>query len=1859
MELMLSNMMNYLFTQSAHLAGLFMIVALLVWLLRNKSAHVRYLLWLLILAKCLLPPLMTIPLAVLPEKSESTVVEPITPMEPEHIAVESEKALIKSDPAFAFTEPAAAPTNPGTLSMTQPEPEKNSQPATAVETLKSLSTASWFLIIWLSGTAFYYLILLIKGIRFHRKLATLRTAVDADLQQKIDSLADRFRIKVRPCVYLLSDISQPFVWGIMHGSIYLPADFAQSADESKRLSILLHEMSHVKRLDPLFNLLQIIAQGLYWFHPLVWVANGRIRAEREKCCDEIAIAKLKTTPKEYGSAIVGALTHEYQRRMGIPSLAVAGPVKNIEDRIKAIMRPGRRFTARPTLLTLLIVLLLAAIIAPTTIALTNRSSQTLDDAGDKAFVATLPDDVTVELVGVCQYPGSGLWWKPDGTVFQPDLKLDKKEELLAKKPYAIVIRVSDADFSARFKSDEFQSYSVMGVRNLNDNTLKNYQVFTPDIKEGAIFSDLDVGIASGPWQTIAEYDGGHEFEAGEVLFSEPVATEDGTQIIATGEFDFSGVRRFVALDQAGTQYQGNWSGRSSGDRTIAQGKFYNIKPEQITTYQIQYRPYQWAAFHKIALQPGIKTDVTVTGANTEQAEAQAVAISQQDYSVHIYDVQHHLDLQNQRNRQNNKGQEVPPVTIQTLAQEIQNNIAPESWTSRNGQGQINILNHKLMISQTSRIQRQIAEYLRHQETLLQIQLGMAEEEEVVLLPGNPDKISAIEQARSNRHSRSTTESAGPDKTGIQPGDILEISVFELYKPGEETIVRRQVTEKGRLAVPGLDVTLEVQGMPLNHLHESLKQAYRGVLKEPRVAVINLGPLSAKEVGYSYSPQGQTRRVSQPSTKTEVHIQAQDYKADVPGIGTVRLVSVCPRQEQDEHIGWSPDGNPLAETLYGYDYLPPEGDAGSFSFVLQSEVDIEINEVQSDPLYKSRRNWRLNNMVFGQDDNRFSTRDNQYYYTLMTLLKPGFATVDLTLQLQADRWTRRVQYDGKYIIGPVDDRVQFIESYDSAGGAKVVFDHDYEDMDIRVQAQYGPESDDNWNGSRTVTARVSVVTDGQGNRHHVAIFSDITLARIKRIMLSTRPQEYTWVTFKNVALQPIVGVGANIEIKQDDKVKSFLLKQNSRQRYCDFDRQWPTRINLGSSIAGTPKLRRESVDLFLSREPANTTGDAPGLAFVKSFSMAVGTLRLPVPETTPLNDIPIQDIVGSLGHTVIALNESQVIAAYSTHGTYAFQTQEGTVGVFRIRWETEDSCTVEYRLIPELSAQEKMYSWGPVGEGLSCRLQPYNPQGMGNTSLWISMDLRNESDQAYSFVFLPAANCEVEVDGQWYGYAEPLAIDHPEQSLGANRIILQAIILSLQELDSSWALPATGKPLRHAPGIAEAWGECLELTPGQHTVRIRFRPQEWMEGYLKGQVEPFIVSNPLVVEIPEAGFTSDQFKAVQNNNIALIDRLLGNWFMYCREDKSVEASRLWHPVDSDGDIYKETRQVLKAEPGWVFGGVKEVLFFEDDGEQKAIALSDGFAAADEAFGEKSVIVWDLIRPAGDPWKITQSSFVKLAKWEFAMRSFYLQQHPQTTVWKRGESDRQALTDFAGSRQVVGKVLGRMIYRDEMEPSADMITQYKSQMTEEQYTQWLEQYRQSKIRSLIGKPLWDAYAQAHKIEATEADIEAFMQARRRQDERLKTRWQQELKELRKELEGDEVDDVRRRDIETQIKRREKFLEAGQRLDNPPEEKAIDADVTLRQVAKTVIRAWKTNQALYHQYGGRVIFQQAGPEPLDAYRDFLREQEAAGQFEITDSQTADRFWNYYTNDEMHIFLQDEDEVQKAMETPWWLMDELTEER
>ncbi len=155
-------------------------------------------------------------------------------------------------------------------------------------------------------------------------------------------IADRLGIATPPRLLRSADITMPFACGFANATIVLPADCDQwSAD--RRHAVLLHELGHVRRRDLVGHTLGRLACALYWFHPLVWVAAKRLRAESERACDDLAIT-CGTRASDYAEHLLDIVSKVKGNATPAVALAMARR-KEFEGRLLAILDPALVRTA--------------------------------------------------------------------------------------------------------------------------------------------------------------------------------------------------------------------------------------------------------------------------------------------------------------------------------------------------------------------------------------------------------------------------------------------------------------------------------------------------------------------------------------------------------------------------------------------------------------------------------------------------------------------------------------------------------------------------------------------------------------------------------------------------------------------------------------------------------------------------------------------------------------------------------------------------------------------------------------------------------------------------------------------------------------------------------------------------------------------------------------------------------------------------------------------------------------------------------------------------------------------------------------------------------------------------------------------------------------------------------------------------------------------------------------------------------------------------------------------------------------------------------------------------------------------------
>jgi beta-lactamase regulating signal transducer with metallopeptidase domain len=124
--------------------------------------------------------------------------------------------------------------------------------------------------------------------------ARLRAAgnrpADEEWREALQRLMRRMGVAGPVKLLVSSRVEAPSVIGWLRPIVLMPLGALTGLPREHVEALLAHELAHVRRHDYLVNVVQSIAEALLFYHPAVWWVSQQIRAEREQCCDDAAIA---------------------------------------------------------------------------------------------------------------------------------------------------------------------------------------------------------------------------------------------------------------------------------------------------------------------------------------------------------------------------------------------------------------------------------------------------------------------------------------------------------------------------------------------------------------------------------------------------------------------------------------------------------------------------------------------------------------------------------------------------------------------------------------------------------------------------------------------------------------------------------------------------------------------------------------------------------------------------------------------------------------------------------------------------------------------------------------------------------------------------------------------------------------------------------------------------------------------------------------------------------------------------------------------------------------------------------------------------------------------------------------------------------------------------------------------------------------------------------------------------------------------------------------------------------------------------------------------------------------------------------
>jgi beta-lactamase regulating signal transducer with metallopeptidase domain len=329
--------LNFVLNACWQIVAIFAIATVTSLLLRNAPARYRHTLWVFAFTACLVVPLLTATRLV-PERLSS--VQDVVPQ----VNVSTSASSVAS----ANTDADSSVDHIGS-------PRRKTVPTTN-RTVLLLALA-------------YALFVVARGIRlarfWQRKERLRRSATDAGLPPAIEAVAQRCRrlLGIADATVARSNEARvPYTIGARRPLIVLPETFCSSADETRLLSVVSHEMAHVARRDFLTNLICEVMALPISFHPLTFAIKRQIDRARELACDEL-VTQHVLAPNVYARSLLWAadITRQYSSQAFMLSIFDG---RILEERIMRLMKSNRRMRARlatPMMCAALVMLSLSAI----------------------------------------------------------------------------------------------------------------------------------------------------------------------------------------------------------------------------------------------------------------------------------------------------------------------------------------------------------------------------------------------------------------------------------------------------------------------------------------------------------------------------------------------------------------------------------------------------------------------------------------------------------------------------------------------------------------------------------------------------------------------------------------------------------------------------------------------------------------------------------------------------------------------------------------------------------------------------------------------------------------------------------------------------------------------------------------------------------------------------------------------------------------------------------------------------------------------------------------------------------------------------------------------------------------------------------------------------------------------------------------------------------------------------------------------------------------------------------------------------------------------------------------------------------
>lgn len=206
--------------------------------------------------------------------------------------------------------------------------------------------------LWIAGAALFLLYHGLGTWFFTRKARRWSRSAGEETLRVYGEVCQEMGVRRPPVLRVSPEAGSPIMMGLLRPRLMLPTE---DIGERELAFVLRHELTHHRRHDLWYKLALLLANGMHWFNPLIFLLRREAERDLELTCDDAVVARADAeTRRAYSETLLASVHRQKGLSRAVLSTHFYGGKEVMKERFRNILgKRGRKWGGLALALVLL------------------------------------------------------------------------------------------------------------------------------------------------------------------------------------------------------------------------------------------------------------------------------------------------------------------------------------------------------------------------------------------------------------------------------------------------------------------------------------------------------------------------------------------------------------------------------------------------------------------------------------------------------------------------------------------------------------------------------------------------------------------------------------------------------------------------------------------------------------------------------------------------------------------------------------------------------------------------------------------------------------------------------------------------------------------------------------------------------------------------------------------------------------------------------------------------------------------------------------------------------------------------------------------------------------------------------------------------------------------------------------------------------------------------------------------------------------------------------------------------------------------------------------------------------------------